>query len=97
MAARCLGRLAGRLAGRLSHRAVFRGGKSGNRLLHRETGVGINLRGGCLDRGSADLGLLYFADNSDGGRGHTQLRKAQRVLEEIQPSELGARTGTWRG
>ena len=44
----------------------FRSGEGGDRLLHRKAGIGVNLRAGGFDHRCANLGLLHFADHTDG-------------------------------
>lgn len=53
-----------RLAGRPRHRPAVRDRQVPDRLLHRQAGAGIDLRGVGLHRRGADLGLLLGADRA---------------------------------
>ena len=55
---------------------LFRNRQVGNRILHWQAGFGINVWRRCIHNCRAYLGLLFFANYSDGSRIHPRLRIA---------------------
>jgi membrane protein len=59
---------------------LFEPRKICDRILYRQAGLGIDIRGCGVDRRSPDLGLLLGADRADGRRSHARIRAASRLV-----------------